>query len=186
MIHYTGEMTMNIFALHTDPVLSAQSHCDKHVVKMIIEYAQLMSTAHRVFDGSLYQGKTKNGRNIKRWLMPDEVLEEVVYKASHVNHPSGIWCRQTKANYDYLYTLWLSLCKEYTHRYGRIHLTQSKLEDILCNAPSNIPHGTLTELPQAMPDDAKMPNVIDAYRNYYRVYKKDFAKWTKRQTPEWF
>jgi hypothetical protein len=177
---------MNIFALDSDPVVAAQQHCDKHVVKMIIEYAQLMSTAHRVYDGTLYQGRTKNGRNIKRWLMPDEVLENVVYKASHVNHPSGIWCRQTSANYDYLYTMWKALCEEYTLRYGRIHLTQEKLDDILCNRPKNIPNGNLTELPQAMPDDAKLPNVVEAYRNYYREYKKDFARWTKRQIPEWF
>jgi hypothetical protein len=85
-----------------------------------------------------------------------------------------------------MYKLWIALCHEYTHRYGRIHLTQEKLESILCNTPSNIPDGKLTEIPQAMPDDAKLPNVIEAYRNYYRVYKKDFAKWTKRQTPEWF
>ena len=177
---------MNIFALDTDPVIAAQSHCDKHVVKMIIEYAQLMSTAHRVLDGALYQDKTANNRSIKRWRLRDEVLEKDVYKASHVNHPSGIWTRQTKANYDYMYKMWFALCKEYTHRYGKIHLTQQKLEHILCNAPSNIPDGELTEIPQAMPDDAKLCNVVEAYRNYYRLYKKDFARWTKRQTPEWF
>ncbi len=61
------EQLMNVFALHTDPRFAAQMHADKHVVKMAIEYAQLMSTAHRVLDGSLYQDKTSNGRNIKRW-----------------------------------------------------------------------------------------------------------------------
>ena len=177
---------MNIFALHTDPVIAAQMHCDKHVVKMIIEYAQLMSTAHRVLDGTMYLDKTKNNRNIKRWRLVDTISESEVYKASHINHPSGIWTRKTKANYEYLYTMFVALCEEYTIRYGRKHLTQEKLEHILCTAPVNIPDGELTELPQAMPDDAKLPNVIEAYRNYYRVYKKDFAKWTKRQTPEWF
>lgn len=177
---------MNIFALDKDPVVSAQMHCDKHVVKMIIEYAQLMSTAHRVLDGTMYQDKTANNRNIKRWRLADTVLETDVYKASHINHPSGIWTRTTRANYEYLYRLWIALCQEYTHRYGRIHLTQQKLESILCDTPSNIPEGQLTEMPQAMPADAKLPDVIEAYRNYYRVYKKDFAKWTKRQTPEWF
>lgn len=177
---------MNIFALDKDPVVSAQMHCDRHCCKMIIEYAQLMSTAHRVLDGTMYQDKTANNRNIKRWRLADTVLENDVYKASHINHPSGIWTRATRANYEYMYKLWIALCQEYTHRYGRIHLTQSKLEHILCTAPSNIPDGQLTEIPQAMPDDAKLPNVIEAYRNYYRVYKKDFARWTKRQTPEWF
>ena len=177
---------MNIFALDTDPVVAAQSHCDKHVVKMIIEYAQLMSTAHRVLDGSLYVDKTAKNRRIKRWCLSNRHMEDVVYKASHVNHPSGVWTRATKANYEYMHTMWIALCQEYTHRYGRIHLTQSKLESILCNTPSNIPSGVLTELPQAMPDDAKLSNVVEAYRNYYRIYKRDFAKWTKRQIPEWF
>jgi len=177
---------MNIFALHTDPVIAAQMHCDRHTVKMIIEYAQLMSTAHRVLDGDLYQDKTVNNRNIKRWRLVDTVLENVVYKASHVNHPSGIWCRANKSNYEYLYKLWIALCEEYTHRYGRIHLTQQKLAHIICTTPSNIDDGELTQMPQAMPDDAKLPNVVEAYRNYYRMYKSDFAKWTNRQTPEWF
>lgn len=177
---------MNIFALDTDPVIAAQYHCDRHCVKMIIEYAQLMSTAHRVLDGTMYLDKTKNNRNIKRWRLADTISESEVYKASHINHPSGIWTRQTKANYEYMYTMWIALCQEYTMRYGRKHLTQEKLEAILSNTPVNIPDGQLTEIPQAMPDDAKMPNVVEAYRNYYRVYKKAFAKWTKRQTPEWF
>jgi len=172
--------------LDDDPALCAQQHVDKHVVKMIIEYAQLMSTAHRVLDGDIYQGKTKNNRNIKRWKMVDSRLEGVLYKATHVNHPSGVWCRESKENYEYLYNLWISLCEEYTHRYSKKHLTQIKLEDILCKTPSNIFNGPLTEMPQAMPDDVKMTSVVDAYRKYYRVYKQSLAKWTNRTIPEWF
>ena len=55
---------MNIFYLDNDPIKSAELHCDKHVVKMIIEYAQLMSTAHRVLDGELYEDRTANNRRI--------------------------------------------------------------------------------------------------------------------------
>ena len=77
---------MNIFYLHPNTTTCAQHHCDKHVVKMIIEYAQLMSTAHRVLDGDMYQDKTKNNRNIKRWRMIDSNLENTLYKASHINH----------------------------------------------------------------------------------------------------
>lgn len=175
---------MNIFYLHEKPETCAQLHCDKHVVKMIIEYAQLMSTAHRVLDGDLYNDKTKNGRNIKRWRLSSDNAEAVIYKASHINHPSGIWTRATDENYKWLYTLWLELCKEYTHRYGKKHLTQEKLEHILCNIPTNIPSGPLTEVPQAMPDDVKTTDPIDAYKSYYRQYKQAFAKWTNRQTPE--
>ena len=177
---------MNIFYLHPNTKTCAQQHCDKHVVKMIIEYAQLMSTAHRVLDGTMYQAKTKLNRNIKRWRMVDSELENTLYKASHINHPSGKWCRMTKENYGYLYGLWIELCKEYTHRYGRKHLTQEKLEHILVNTPKNMPSAGITTMPQAMPDDVKMPDPLDGYRKYYRTYKRDFAKWTNRQTPEWF
>ena len=60
-------------------------HCDKHVVKMIIEYAQLMSTAHRMIDGDEYTDLSINGRKIKRWRHPE--LDDVLMKASHAHHP---------------------------------------------------------------------------------------------------
>jgi len=78
---------MNIFYLDRDPRKCAEMHLDKHCVKMIIEYAQLMSTAHRVLDGTEYYDKTANGRKIKRWRLPDE-REARLMKASHMNHPS--------------------------------------------------------------------------------------------------
>ena len=129
---------MNIFLLNENPLLCAEQHCDKHVVKMVIEYAQLMSTAHRYLDGELYGELTDKGRKIKRWRHPNSNMEATLYKASHVNHPDGLWVRNSSANYDYLYDLWLKLCKEYTHRYGRLHLTQEKLEHLLRYAPKNI------------------------------------------------
>lgn len=177
---------MNIFYLDPDPVICAQYHCDKHVVKMIIEYAQLMSTAHRILDGDQYLGKSKLGRNIKRWLHPEPDMEEILYKASHINHPSAVWTRQSKQNYDWLYNLWFELCSEYTHRYGKEHLTWTKLMVPLGSLPKNIPDVPITVVPQAMPDHCKMDDPIDAYRNYYKLEKQSFAKWTKRDIPEWF
>ena len=56
---------MNIFYLDKDPAVSASMHLDRHVVKMCTEYAQLLSTAHRLLDGELYIGKTKNNHKIK-------------------------------------------------------------------------------------------------------------------------
>ena len=173
---------MNVFYLNKQEDICAQMHVDSHCSKMIIEYAQLMSTAHRTLDGELYIDKTANGRNIKRWRLVEH--EDVIYKASHVNHPSGVWTRASDVNYKCLYSMWLELCKEYTHRYGKIHLTQEKLEHILSKVPENIPEGPLTEVPQAMPEDVKRPNPIDAYKSYYRQYKQAFAKWTNRPTPE--
>ena len=81
---------MNIFYLDPDPKTCAQMHCDKHVTKMIIEYSQLMSTAHRVIDGEEYIDNS-SGRKIKRWKLSD-IREDVLYKATHINHPSAIWC----------------------------------------------------------------------------------------------
>ena len=174
---------MNIFYLDSNPVKSAELHCDKHVVKMIIEYAQLMSTAHRVLDGDLYEDRTANNHRIKRWRLADSNMEGVVYKASHINHPSAIWTRESDANYQFVYDMFVALCDEYTYRYGRVHLTEQKLKDLLQHTPTNIASKTFVEPPQAMPDDVKTTNAVDAYQNYYRVYKKDFAKWTDRQIP---
>lgn len=175
---------MNIFMLHENPQTNVEMHCDKHVVKMVIEYAQLMSTAHRVLDGKLYEDRTANNRRIKRWLHPNPNMENLLYKASHINHPCGIWLRESAGNYNYLYTLFACLSKEYTHRYGRVHLTWEKLGDLLKHIPDNIPAGEKTTMPQAMPDYCKTDNVVVAYRNYYKGEKMDFARWTNRQTPE--
>ena len=174
---------MNIFYLDTDPVKSAELHCDKHVVKMIIEYAQLMSTAHRVLDGEEYVDRTANNRRIKRWRLSDQHMENVLYKASHINHPSNIWIRSSDSHYQFVYDMFVALCNEYTHRYGKTHLTEEKLKDILQHLPNNIASEDFVDPPQAMPDDVKTHDAIDAYQNYYRVYKKTFAKWTARETP---
>jgi len=178
---------MNIFALSSSPIDSAQMMCDKHVVKMIIETAQLLSTAHRVLDGSSYIDKTGK-RSIKRWdhffdlKFPDRPL----YKATHINHPSAIWARQTNNNYNWLFCHFEALCKEYTHRYKKIHATEKKLLDILRGLPHNIPTGALMPIPQAMPDQYKQASTIEAYRAYYKGEKAKFAKWTNREIPYWW
>lgn len=177
---------MNVFYLDKNPLRCAQDHCDKHVVKMIIEYAQLMSTAHRVLDGTVYEDRTANNRRIKRWLMPHKHYEDLYYKASHINHPSAIWARQSSGNYRWLYSMWFQLCLEYTHRYGKSHATYTKLASALSHTPMNIPDGSFTDPPQAMPDDCKMSDAINAYQNYYIKEKAKFAKWTNRNIPEWF
>ena len=72
---------MNIFYLDSDPYVAAKMHCDKHVVKMILESAQMLSTAHRVLDGDEYAD------------------ERGLYKMAHKNHPSTIWVRTSTDNY---------------------------------------------------------------------------------------
>lgn len=177
---------MNIFYFSSDPRQCAEWHVDKHVVKMIVEYAQLMSTAHRVLDGTEYAGKTRLDRNIKRWLLPDS-RENTLYKASHIKHPSGIWLRQSNNNYNWLYCLFCELANEYQYRYGRVHKTYSELKDVLKTPPKNIEVGYKTQPTPAMPDEYKIStDSRECYKAYYRGAKRSFAKWTKRQVPVWF
>jgi hypothetical protein len=153
---------------------------------MIIEYAQLMSTAHRILDGEEYIDKTANNRNIKRWRMDTEVMEKGLMKASHVNHPSNVWLRQSKQNYTWLLKMWLHLLAEYTHRYGKRHACE-KYIDYVYNAPKNISNASFTEPTPAMPDECKIPgNSIASYHKYYIDKKIRFAKWTNRERPQWF
>lgn len=176
---------MNIFYLSNDPADCARQHVDKHVVKMILEYGQLMSTAHRVIDGVYYEGKTDKGRRIARWLLPDE-REHTMWKASHIKHPSGIWVRSSKQHYQWLYSLWLELLKEYTYRYNKEHKTSEK-KLIFKSTPVNIPdNGWMSDPTPAMPDIYKTTTSIDSYRNYYLGDKKRFARWKNRTAPAWF
>lgn len=152
---------------------------------MCVEYAQLLSTAHRILDGIEYTDKTANGRSIKRWRLEEH--EEVIYKACHVNHPSAIWTRANHSNYNWLLQLWFNLCDEYTYRYGRIHATEEKLRHILVAPPKNIVSGDFYEPPPAMkqyPQCIVKGDSIQSYINYYREAKASFAKWTNRETPE--
>jgi hypothetical protein len=175
---------MNIFAVHNDPIISAQSLVDKHVVKMILETAQLLCTAHRILDGQQYVGKTKTGRNVKRWTLYDE-RETLLYSATHINHPSAVWCRESNNNYTWLYCHFLALLNEYTHRYGKKHECHF-LVDVLMSPPQNIPIGYKTQVTPAMPDEYKVPgDSVTSYRNYYKNGKKHLFAWTNRTPPEW-
>lgn len=176
---------MNIFYLNDDIALCAQQHNDKHVVKMILEYAQLLSTAHRLLDGKEYIDAS-SGRRIKRWRLQDENMEKMLYKASHINHPSAIWVRQSSENYNWLFSLFKELLQEYTYRYGKIHATD-RLVYWLRKPPQNIPDGNLTQPTPAMPDEYKVPgDSLLSYRNYYIGAKKRMASWKKRSIPEWY
>lgn len=175
---------MNIFAIERDPADCARSMVDRHIVKMVLETAQLLSTAHRILDGEEYISKTSTGRNVKRWRLPDD-REQHLYSATHINHPSAVWCRATNNNYNWLFYHFGALLAEYTHRYGKVHKCQAMVF-WLRNPPMNIPVGYLTPVTPAMPDEYKVPgDSVASYRNYYRIAKERMHKWTKRETPEW-
>lgn len=175
---------MNIFYLHNDPRTCAEMHLDKHCVKMILEYAQLLSTAHRVLDGEEYIDYTKNGRKIKRWRLHNDTMERQLYKATHINHPSAVWARSSKANYDWLYVLWRELMSEYTYRYGRHHECEKLIKQL-----EKVPHridkeAEFTEPTPAMPDEYIVEgNSIQSYHNYYNGSKTRMFAWKNREIP---
>ena len=174
---------MNIFYLNKDPKVCAEMHVDKHCVKMILEYAQLLSTTHRVLDGILVDGLSKSGRKRKQYILPDQ-REQVLYSATHINHPSAIWVRQSDANYAWLYRMFGALMDEYTYRYGKNHACE-RLADELSYRPKNIPKGSFTEPTPAMPDHYKVAgDSIQSYKNYYLGDKQRMFSWKNRPTPQ--
>lgn len=163
-------------------------HIDVHVRKMIIEYAQMLSTAHRYLDGNEIID-TSGKRKVKRWIHPE--LNDVLYKSVHINHPCTVWVRQSVYNYCWLYQLFIDLCDEYRFRFDKIHLTDKKLRNILKNIPYNIPIKPFTKFPTTFPDKyPKSGNIVKLYTLFYindkKVDKnnKSMKKWTKRKN--WF
>jgi len=161
---------MNIFYLHEEPEICAQMHNDKHCVKMILESAQMLCTAHRALDGN------------------DKCDNLFMYKQAHLNHPSTKWVRENVYNYKWMFNLFEELCEEYTYRYEKAHTTDLKLREVLREPPLNIPmiNQRRTEPPQCMPDEYKSTNTIEAYRNYYMGEKSHFCVWKNRPTPTWY
>lgn len=155
---------MNIFFLDENPTMSARYHVDKHVVKMILETAQLLCSVHHV---------------------TDQVTAQVPYKLSHKNHPCAIWARESLSNYLYLCELGLELGKEYTYRYGKRHKSIDVINWCIVNKP-NIPDIGFTKPAMAMPDEFKVDSVVESYRNYYIGAKIDLASWKNREKPFWF
>jgi hypothetical protein len=180
---------MNIFYLAHDPIECAQMHADKHCIKMILEYAQLLSTAHRVLDGTISVGLSTSGRKKTSYVIEDN-RDSILYSATHINHPSAIWVRQSDKNYDWLFSLFQALMDEYTYRYGKIHAC-SRLESTLQCLPTNIPRGEFSEPTPAMPDEVKVAgNSLHSYHNYYISNKQHLASWkgkvNSRPIPFWF
>lgn len=153
---------MNIFVLDLDPKKAAQMHCDKHVVKMICESVQMIST-------------------VIRKQFPDAEL----YKPTHRNHPCTVWAGESQENMNWLCELTQGLLNEYTIRYGKQHasgLVFEKCKPFLTKLRYN--QSGLTEFAQAMPDYCKSKHVVTAYRNYYISEKSHMLNY-KIQKPDW-
>lgn len=145
---------MNIFYLSKDPDRAAKLQCDKHIVKMPLETAQLLSTAHVELD-----------------------LNQVAYRATHKNHPSAVWARSNRSNYKWLVEHFKALCFEYQDRYGKVHKSFNDHIDALKIYPENLPEGAFYPPPQCMPDECKRDDAVLGYRVYYK-HKAD--EWAKR------
>lgn len=181
---------MNLFILDQDPVIAAQLQCDKHVVKMIVESAQMLSTVHRMLDGTLTHVPSKSGkRTVKAWLLGDH-RNEKLYKAVHMGHPCTVWTMKSDANYLWHYQHFAALCDEYAYRYGKVHSTDALLREKLSVIPNNIKRGPMTQFALAMKSNPECMHPNDPVRSYREFYqtKQDRFKmeWTKRPVPEWF
>lgn len=176
---------MNIFFLDTNPSIAAQSMVDRHVVKMILETAQILSTAHRVCDG--IEQVVDNGVRKKKVYKLSSTLDEVLYNATHVNHPCSVWARESTANYAWLYNHLVALSVEYTWRYGKIHATENRMMASLWFSPTNMKTShIITKPPSCMaPEFILGDDVVENYRNYYNYGKTQLLRWTGRKPPKW-
>jgi hypothetical protein len=151
---------MNIFVLDNNIDKSVKYLCDSHVVKMVLETAQMLCSP----------------------------FESAPYKRTHYNHPCNIWIRSSIKNYEWLLNYGDSICSEYSYRYNKIHKSQKVIEWCRDNYKSlNLPKSILTKHPKCMPDEMKKDSVVDSYRNFYILDKSRFAKWNKnREKPDWY
>lgn len=181
---------MNIFILSNDPIEAARLQCDKHVVKMILESGQMLCTAHRMADGIECRKRSKSGKRIIKYYELLDDREDLFYKAVHHYHPCTVWTMESKANYDWHYRHFVALCQEYSYRYNKVHLTQTKLEHALRVAPKNIPDIEQTPFKLAMgaaPECIFPDDPIKSYKLYYKTKQERFKmSWSKRQIPDWF
>lgn len=162
---------MNIFFLDYDPQRCAEYMVDSHVSKMILETAQLLSTAHHVHKSP---------------------TAKYMYKPTHVHHPSAVWTQRSVINYKWLVNHFHGLAGEFEHRFGgRHHKSYDELVDVLCEPPEALGDIGLLTVPKcAMDDEYKVGNgytwdsVVLSYRNYYKHGKRDLHRWTRRPRPE--
>ena len=116
---------MNIFYVDKNPETAAKMMCDKHIIKMILESAQMLCTAKRVLDGKEYFDTTKNGRKIKRWRLENSNEEAIIYKAGWLNHPSTQWVMKSAYNYIWLYKHMMALNEEFGFDCKRIMIVNA-------------------------------------------------------------
>lgn len=174
---------MNIFFLSFNTTKAAQQHADKHVVKMILESAQLLWTAQFIAyaaqnmlppleSAPMNKQKTQRG-----------------YRPTHRNHPCAKWVRETLANYRWLCSLATELIAEYHYRYPMSppHACEEHIAWLTANPPP-LPDTQLTWPALAMPDEYKISkNPTACYRAFYKGSKqaRGITQYTRRPAPSW-
>ena len=170
---------MNLFFLDPDPKKCAIYHCDKHVVKQIVEDFQMLGSA------VIRHGAKTNEMPLTQKGTP--------LKGGYHNHPCTRWVGENRSNFEWTCFHALALAEEYTMRYNKKHSCQSGIEH-LCRMIGMLPKGDQTEFAVAIAANQncrhhpafESSSVVDKYRLYYICDKVQFAKWTKRPVPEWF
>ena len=155
---------MNIFVLDEDPLKAAEMQCDKHVIKMSLETAQMLCTAVNELGG---QGK---------------------YESAYLNHPCTAWARASRKNFEWLVKHGIGLCSQYLYRYGKRHACHDVIIDCAAQAESlDFPCHDMTPHPLCMPDEFKGDDVVSSYRRFYLSTKSCFALWTRpSKAPDWW
>jgi len=181
---------MNIFILSEEPIEAAEMLCDKHVPKMIVESAQMLSTVHRLLDGIPEKRRSRSGKTMQTYYSFGDERDELYYLAVHKYHPCTTWTKESKANYDWHYKHFVAMGNEFEYRFGKPHATIGKLGKLLAKSPINIPDIGMTPYALAMshfPECIVEGDAVASYRNYYHADKLRFAKWNRgRAAPQWW
>lgn len=172
---------MNIFYLHKNPVICASYHCDKHVVKMILEYTQLLIIPYH----------QKFNSNPNKWAKQYQFnFPNSIPKITHENHPCAIWARESWDNWIWLVALAYNLCIEYQRRYNKQHSYQTAIFQMWHNSPLWLPKNGITKRPQCFgphePECYIKGRPLEAYRRYYIIAKEHIAYWKHGKTPKWY
>lgn len=204
---------MNLFWLDTDPVLAAQAHQDIHIGKMLLEAVQLLCTAFPLPWEAAASGYIHSIRRRYLARSPAErlALDQLPYTHTHTRHPCALWVRASRGNFDAAIGLAQALAAEFRYRFDKSHASEAALDWVVRHrAEAQVPEGSLTPYALAMPEKYQIERIrllvggclahSAAYRDYYRNEKRGYwrasphsehrtwipAKWTRRQSPEWF
>ena len=170
---------MNLFVLDQDPKIAARYNCDKHISKLILEIAQMGANC---FTQEQLQHAPPTQKGTPR-------------KHSYYNHPVSIWMRKSKANFEWALEHAFELENERMYRgYTSPHFSISFLQWCATNiVESCVGDAGLTPFAIAIAPDKNCRKIsgfesldtVEKYRLYYK-HDKPFAKWTRREKPEWF